>query len=157
MLNRNSQVLVHPVSCVSGMDVRGFGKFKEGLEMAISSAVEAKRNELVESARLLGGNLSRRAFGEPAPDLKVTLADLEFYLRPVVAALADGFLSVAAEQQTGRLAETWPCPTCGRECPRSDQERTLKGEHGSFTWAEPVCHCEHCERSFFPSADRAED
>jgi hypothetical protein len=50
-----------------------------------------------------------------------------------------------------------PCPDCGRECPRSDHARTLRAEHGSFTWSEPVCHCSHCERSFFPSARRAQD
>lgn len=76
-------------------------------------------------------------------------------LRPLVEAMAAGFLGVSAGEQAQRLAKTLPCPTCGRECPRSDQERALVGEQGPFTWWEPVCHCEHCERSFFPSADRA--
>ena len=144
-------------SFVVEMDVRGINKFMEGLKMAISATVESKRNELVVSARLWGGNLSRQAFGEQGPDLNVTMADLEICLRPVVEALAEGFLSVAAEQQTGRLAETLPCPSCGRACPKSHRERTLKGEHGPFTWGEPVCYCDDCERSFFPSANRAQD
>ena len=46
------------------MDIRGIGKFMEGLEMAISATVESKLNGLVVSARLWGGNLSREAFGE---------------------------------------------------------------------------------------------
>ena len=123
---------------------------------AIPGSVEAKR-ELVQSARLLGENLSRRAFGERGPDLNVTLADLEQFLRPLVQAMASGFLATSAEEQTERLAETLPCPTCGRECSREEQERTLTAEEGPFTWSEPACHCTHCDRSFFPSTDGFED
>ena len=125
--------------------------------MAITAAVEAKRDELVQSARLLGKNLSRQAFGERGPDLKVTLTDLEQLLRPLVEAMAGGFLGACAQEQTQRLAGTLPCPTCGRECTRSEQPRTLMAEHGPFTWSEPACRCEHCERSFFPSADGPQD
>ena len=124
--------------------------------MAITTA-EAKRDELVRTARLLGENLSRRAFGECGPDLKVTLVDLEQFLRPLVEAMASGFLAVSAGEQTQRLADTLPCPTCGRECSRTEHQRTLIAEHGPFTWSEPACHCSHCERSFFPSAHRAQD
>lgn len=124
--------------------------------MAITTA-EVKRDELLRAARLLGENLSRRAFGERGPDLNVTLVDLEQFLRPLVEAMASGFLGVAAGEQTQRLPETLPCPTCGRECSRTEHERTVTGEHGPFTWSEPACHCSHCERSFFPSTHRAQD
>jgi hypothetical protein len=124
--------------------------------MAITTA-EANRDELVRAARLLGENLSRRAFGERGPDLNVTLLDLEQFLQPLVEAMAGGFLAVAAGEQTDRLAETLPCPTCGRECSRTEHERTVTAEHGPFTWSEPACHCSYCERSFFPSARRAQD
>lgn len=125
--------------------------------MATSSAVEAKRDELLQVARLMGENLSRKTFGERGPDLQVTLADLEQLLRPIVQAVTAGFLTVSAEVQSNRLSATLPCPTCGRECSRSEHERTLRAEYGPFTWAEPKCHCPHCERSFFPSTDRLED
>lgn len=125
--------------------------------MALPTAVHGKRDELAQVARLIGESLSRRAFGERGPDLNVTLADIEQFLRPLVEAMAGGFLAVSAKEQTQRLAETMPCPDCGRECPRSDHERTLRAEHGAFTWSEPVCDCSHCERSFFPSARRAQD
>ena len=124
--------------------------------MAITAVVEAKRDELVQSARELGENLSRRAFGERGADLHVTLADLEQFVRPLVEALASGFLAGSAEEQTGRLAQTLPCPTCGRACSRQEHQRTLMTEHGSFTWPEPTCFCSRCERSFFPSANRAQ-
>jgi hypothetical protein len=124
--------------------------------MAIPAAIEAKLVEMAEIARQQGENLSRSAFGERGPDLKVTLADLEQLLRPIVVAMAGGFLSVSAEGQSQRLGESLPCPTCGRPCSRSDQDRTLQTEQGPFTWSEPRCYCLHCERSFFPSADRSE-
>lgn len=125
--------------------------------MAMTESVAAKQDDLVRSARLLGENLSRRTFGERGPDLKVTLSDLEQFLRPVVSAIAEGFLAASANEQSQRLPETFPCPTCGQACPRETREHTLVGEQGPFSWMEPVGHCEHCERSFFPSADRAQD
>lgn len=125
--------------------------------MAISSAVEAKRDELLQVARLMGENLSRRTFGERGPDLQVTLADLEQLLRPIVQVVTAGFLAVSVEEQSSRLSGNLPCPSCGHECSRSEHKRTLRAEHGPFTWSEPKCHCPRCERSFFPAADRVED
>lgn len=125
--------------------------------MGISKAVEAKRVELEQIAQLLGENLSRQAFGERGPDLQVTLNDMEQVLRPLVEAMSRGFLSVSAREQGGRLAETLPCPSCGQECGRSEHERTLRAENGTFTWPEPTAHCPRCERSFFPPEDGAED
>lgn len=125
--------------------------------MAISESTNAKREELLRVARLYGENLSRQAFGERGPDLKVTLADLEEFLGPMVEALAGGFLGVSVEEQTHRLAETLPCPNCGRECSVATEERTMRGALGEFTWPEPRCHCDRCERSFFPSAAGLED
>ena len=45
--------------------------------MSMTKAVETQRDEWVRSARLLGEDLSRRAFGERGPDWNVTLEDLE--------------------------------------------------------------------------------
>ena len=56
--------------------------------MAIPATTDVKREELLRVARLYGENLSRSAFGERGPDLKVTLADMEHFLRPLVEALA---------------------------------------------------------------------
>lgn len=128
----------------------------EELQMAISDRVQSGQEELLQIARLHGENLSRRAFGERGPDLQVTLSDLEQFLRPIVAAMASGFLAASAEEQTQRLGEELPCPTCGQGCQRKSRERTLTGEQGAFSWDEAVCHCPVCDRSFFPSTDRAE-
>lgn len=125
--------------------------------MAISSAVLARTDEMKQLARLLGENLSKRAFGERGPGLGMTLMDLEQILRPLVEEMAGGFLGTSAEEQSKRLSETLPCPSCGRECVLKTRERRMVGEHGPFCWAEPVCQCAHCERSFFPSANRPED
>lgn len=135
------------------MDVREISKAKEGHEMAMSKTIEAKREELVQAARLLGENLSRRSFGERGPDLNVTLADLEGFLRPLMQAMAGGFLAVSADEQAQRLGETLPCPTCGRACSREERERTLTAADGPVTWSEPVCHCEHCDSVFLPRAE----
>jgi hypothetical protein len=139
------------------MEFGGWSKFREEQEMALKPAVQSKQDWLMDSARLLGENLSQRAFGEGGPDLNVTLTDLEQFLEPLVAAVAAGFLGISAGQQGSRLAETLPCPTCGRECSRSDQERSVVAGYGTFTWREPVCHCAHCQRSFFPSTGDPED
>lgn len=48
--------------------------------MAISATTDARRGELLRAARLYGEKLSRSAFGDQGPDLKVTLADLEQFL-----------------------------------------------------------------------------
>ena len=42
--------------------------------MAISATIDARRDELLRVARLCGENLSRHAFGERGPDLKVIVA-----------------------------------------------------------------------------------
>lgn len=66
------------------MELRVSYNFKEGQKMSLTKVVESKRDELLQSARLLGENLSRRAFGERGPDLNVTMVDLEQFLRPLV-------------------------------------------------------------------------
>ena len=104
--------------------------------MAISKAVDAKRDELAQVAQLLGENLSRRVFGERGPDLQVTLHDLEQVLRPLVEAMSRGFLSVSAAEQAERLPTTLPCPTCGHECATSRRERRC-GESSSSSLPSP--------------------
>ena len=111
--------------------------------MSMTKVVETQRDEWVRSARLLGEGLSRRAFGERGPDWNVTLEDLEQFLRPLIATRAGGFLAESASEQTQRLAETLPCPSCGRECSRKEHERTLPAAERPFTWSEPACHCEY--------------
>ena len=123
----------------------------------MSASMQGNSDELLGLVRLLGRNLSHQAFGEHGPDLKMTLVDLEQCLRPLVEAMAGGFLSAATSEQAHRLIDIQPCPTCGHECSQTPRDRTILGEYGPFTWPEPTYRCEHCERSFFPAADRAED
>ena len=125
--------------------------------MGMSAPTQGSSDELIGLVRLLGKNLSYQAFGEQGPDLKMTLADMERCLKPLVEAMAGGFLSASTNEQAHRLIDIQPCPTCGRECTQARRDRTILGEYGPFTWPEPTYHCEHCERSFFPSTDRFED
>ena len=96
----------------------GVCNFKEERETSPTKTVESKRDELVQSARLLGESLSRRAFGERGPDWNVWLVDLEQFLRPLVQAMVGGFVIISADEQTQRLGQMLPCPTRGRVCER---------------------------------------
>ena len=125
--------------------------------MGMATPTQVTSDELIGLVRLLGRNLSHQAFGEQGPDLKMTLGDLERRLKPLVEAMASGFLSEATGEQAQRLTDIQPCPTCGRECSQIRKDRTILGEYGPFTWPEPTYRCSHCERSFFPSADRVKD
>lgn len=125
--------------------------------MGTSSPAQMSQDELIGLVRLLGKNLSYQAFGEQGPDLQMTLSDMEQCLRPLVEAMAGGFLSASTSEQAHRMFDIQPCPTCGRECSQTLRDRTILSEYGPFTWPEPTYHCEHCERSFFPSAARVED
>lgn len=127
--------------------------------MGSVAAARGKSAELEQWAGQLGEILSKRMFGEQGPDLQTSLVDLEQLLGPVLEQLAAGFLGAAVTQQSERLPGELACPTCGEGClpVTTSGARTMTTEHGDFTWQEPACHCDRCQRSFFPAADRAAD
>jgi hypothetical protein len=135
------------------------GNFQEGHEMGSLAAVKGKTDELKRHAERMGEILSKQAFGEQGPDLETSLADMEQLLGVYLEQFAAGFLRKAVADQADRLADEAPCPTCGAGCAvvPQDQERRMTTEHGDFRYAERVGHCDRCGRSFFPSADGAED
>ena len=45
-----------------------------------------------------------------------------------------------------------PCPTCGRKCPVTTNEREVSSVDGPIELTETVANCCRCRRSFFPSA-----
>lgn len=122
-------------------------------------AARGKSAELEQWAGQMGEILCKKAFGERGPDLATSLADLEQLLGPVLEQLAAGFLQASVRQQSDRLPDELACPTCGVGCPRvtNPRERTMTTEHGDFRWREPACHCDRCQRSFFPAAEGAAD
>lgn len=127
--------------------------------MGSVSAAQAKTEELKRWAEQMGEILAKKAFGEKGPDLQTSLADLEQLLGPFLEQMAAGFFRTSVTDQGERLPEQVPCPTCGQGCPprTAAEERSITTEHGDFRWSERACHCDRCERSFFPSASGAED
>jgi hypothetical protein len=127
--------------------------------MGSITTAQAKADELQGWAERMGEILSQKAFGEQGPDLETSLADMEQWLGPVLKRMAAGFLQQSVSQQGERLPGEMPCPTCGAGCVPTDDDkpRTMTTEHGDFRFAERSCHCDRCQRSFFPSAGDAED
>jgi hypothetical protein len=134
-------------------------KFQEGKQMGSLAAAKSKTEELQRWAEHVGEILSKKAFGEKGPDLETSLADLEELLGPILKQVTAGYLRTAVSEQAERLSDETPCPTCGEGCALTtqDAERQVTTEHGDFRFAERVGHCDRCGRSFFPSADCAED
>lgn len=127
--------------------------------MGSVAAARGKSQELGQWADQLGEILCKQAFGERGPDLQTSLADLEQVLGPVLEQLAAGFLRSSVAGQSARLPDELACPTCGVGCAAQPEprERTMTTAHGDFTWQEPACHCDRCQRSFFPAAEDAQD
>jgi hypothetical protein len=132
---------------------------KEGIDMGTVATARANSEELKRWAEQMGEILSKKTFGECGPDLKTSLGDMEQLLGPILEKLVAGYFRTAVTQQAERLPDELACPTCGQPCsPTSGaRERTMTTEHGDFAWQEISCHCDRCQRSFFPSADRVED
>ena len=127
--------------------------------MGSATAARANSEELKRWAEQMGEILSKRTFGEGGPGLKTSLSDMEQLLGPLLEGLAAGFFRTAVTQQTDRLPEELPCPTCGEPCAPipGTRERTITTEHGDFDWQETSCYCDRCQRSFFPAAASVED
>jgi hypothetical protein len=49
-----------------------------------------------------------------------------------------------------QAADTAKCPECGTRCQLERKKRDLTSVDGSLTIEEPVGHCPHCRRGFFP-------
>jgi hypothetical protein len=132
--------------------------------MPSSHVKEERVRELAALAEGYGKILAGEAYGPEGPGLDVDLATMEDLAVSMQQALLKGMCQALTRQQARRLPETQPCPECGWECaveqpdPASDeQSRPMRLRGGSFQLAEPRCYCRPCRRSFFPSADRAED
>lgn len=127
--------------------------------MGTVAAARGKSEELGQWAGQMGEILCKKAFGERGPDLQTSLVDLEQVLGPVLEQLAAGFLRASVAQQSERLPDELACPTCGVGCVALPEarERTMTTAHGDFAWQEPACHCDRCQRSFFPTSAGAAD
>ena len=127
--------------------------------MAAHQLSEDKCRELLDLARRWGTIAANEAYGETGPGLDVDLAGLEQIALLLQKGILQGFCEQATTEQARQLTETIPCPQCGEECevPESPPQRPMTLTGGEFSLAEPQCYCRTCRRSFFPSADGAQD
>lgn len=49
-----------------------------------------------------------------------------------------------------RAAPAAKCPACGARCETRPKTRRVSSVDGPLAMAEPVAHCPHCRRDFFP-------
>jgi len=114
-----------------------------------SPAVRRKLQELAEL-------ISEERFGEEGIPLEFSFSEIE-EIGHQVGQLAAGAVDQSLQQQHAEhLSETPLCPECGRRCEAERRERAMQTRDGTVELNEPVCHCPHCERDFFPSASAAE-
>jgi hypothetical protein len=113
-------------------------------------------DRITQLAKHWGQIIVRRAFGDAGPGLDVDLAQMEQLAQAAARGLTAGTLEEATAQQARLLGTQQPCPTCGRLCPVTTEDRPIEVQGGTFLHREPACHCPNCRRAFFPSAAAAE-
>jgi hypothetical protein len=112
--------------------------------------------EIHSLAKQWGKIVVRRAFGDQGPGLDIDLDTMERIAVAAAAGLTAGAMEEATAQQAHLLDAELPCPTCGRLCPATVEDRPIVVRGGQFLHREPACRCPACRRDFFPSTPRAE-
>ena len=109
--------------------------------------------ELRELAWRWGKTAAQRtAAGVDAQQLD--FADMERVAAVLAEGLTDGALTTLVQQRNDAVTTDPPCPQCGTACPVGYEDRPLTIDTGHvLTLHEPVCHCPHCRRDFFPPAE----
>lgn len=125
----------------------------------MSTAVEKRRArfspEVLQKMQELGRLLSAQTYGKEGPPVDLTWAEIEDLGHELGKLTATEFDQTVQRQQAEKLDAPRPCPNCGKPCSASVKHRDLLTRDGTADLSEPEFHCVSCERSFFPSADRA--
>ncbi len=114
-----------------------------------SDAVRRKVAELAELVTL-------EEYGPEGPPLELTFSEIEALGHAVGRYTATSVDQAVQEQHAGHFDEPQLCPQCGRRCEVGEKERPLQTLDGEASLREPVCDCDACKRSFFPSASGVE-
>ena len=109
-----------------------------------SPAVLAKLDELAEL-------ISREKYGEEGPPADLMWVEIEEVGHEIGRLTATEVDQKIQRQQAEKLDHRHDCPQCGRSCLPSVKHRSLETREGPADLSEPVCYCNACERSFFPS------
>ena len=112
-----------------------------------SPAVLAKLHEL----SLL---ISQEKYGPAGPPIDLTWAEIEDVGHEIGRLTATEVDQTLQRQQADKFDHAHACPQCGRPCSPRVKHRALETRDGAADLSEPACHCDACERSFFPSAGR---
>jgi hypothetical protein len=121
---------------------------KAGRTMPRTHLTAAELQELHDLAAQWGKIIARRT-GDDAIDFD--LHALEQIAQAAAAGLVEGTLQCLLQRQADALADQQPCPSCGRFCPLTYEDRTVQVRGGvALPYHEPVCHCPDCRRDFFP-------
>jgi hypothetical protein len=125
--------------------------------MAAMKLGQQDLDEIRALAKGWGKIVVRRAFGEQGPGLDVDLDMMEEIAVAAVQGLTEGTLEEATHRQSELFGDQEPCPACGTLANRKQEPRNVVVRGGSFEHDEPVYDCPKCRRSFFPSADGAQN
>jgi hypothetical protein len=124
--------------------------------MATRKWMPEELQAITRLAKQWGKIVVRQAFGEKGPGLDVDLTQMEEMAFAAAQGLTAGALEEATARQGQQLGEQQPCPTCGKLCAVTSEERPIQVRGGAFQLREPKCYCSTCRRAFFPSASAAE-
>jgi hypothetical protein len=110
-------------------------------------------DELRELA-LRWGKIAAQRTAERTDSQQMDFADMERVAAVLAEGLTEGTLTELVQQRNDTVTSAQPCPQCGTACPVDYQDRALTTDTGQvLTLHEPVCHCHHCRRDFFPPAE----
>ena len=108
--------------------------------------------EFRELAARWGKIAAERASSAVGPD-QMDFQDMEQLAAVFAAGLTQGTLTTLLAQLSQTLPKDQACPECGHLCVVEFKDRDLTLESGQrLPLHEPVCHCPHCRRDFFPPA-----
>ena len=101
--------------------------------------------------------LVAKLYGAAGPTWGTSLTQLEDLILHLQQALAEHCFTLALTQQAQQLTsgpeDLRLCPTCGQPLPCTQlQNRSTNTRAGLARWSEPVAHCDHCRRDFFPQS-----
>ena len=120
--------------------------------MATRKLTPEEVQAITRLAKQWGKIVVRHAFGDQGPGLDVDLTQMEEVAYAAAQGLTAGALEEATSQQRQQLGEHQSCPTCGKLCTVTTEERLIHVKGGGFQLREPKCYCPTCRRDFFPSA-----
>jgi NADH pyrophosphatase NudC (nudix superfamily) len=99
-------------------------------------------------------NLLHHLYGSQGMPWDTSFADFEELVVQLCRTMGTELLQQALQGQANQPVPEplRHCPTCGRPtAARDPKTRVVHARIGTADWKEPVTHCDHCRKAFFPS------